>query len=58
MRDRDYHQNPRNQDVISKIHTISGGLAGGEESNSTRKDHTRKVNVEEVILLERPKTRN
>jgi hypothetical protein len=44
--------------VISKIHTILGGLAGGEESNSMRKDHTRKVNVEEVILLERPKRRN
>ena len=33
---------------------IYGRLAGGGESNSARKAHVRKVNVEKIIFLEWP----
>jgi hypothetical protein len=40
--------NPQNQMIVRKIHTISGGLAGGGESTSARKAHARSVHIDEV----------
>jgi hypothetical protein len=45
---------PQNQLIVKEIHTISRGLAGGGESTSARKAHTRSVHVEEVYQIERP----
>ena len=45
--------NPHNQLIIREIYTISSGLTGVDESMSVRKAHARKVNIEEVYLLER-----
>jgi hypothetical protein len=44
----------QNQDMIGEIHTIFEGLASGGDSNLARKAHTRRVNVKEVLLSERP----
>jgi hypothetical protein len=40
--------------VIAEIHTISGGLVGERGSIYARKAHARRVNVKEILLLERP----
>ncbi|XP_059441921.1 uncharacterized protein LOC132174251 [Corylus avellana] len=53
-RDREFHQ-PRHQDVVREIHTISGGLAGGGISSSSRKAYARRTKADnEVLLVERP----
>jgi hypothetical protein len=52
-----YRSITQNQDVIREIHTIFEGLASGGDSNSARKAHTRRVNVKEVLLFEKPKRR-
>ena len=39
---------------MREIHTISGGIAGGGESNSTRKAYARSMQNEEVYSLHRP----
>ena len=39
---------------MREIHTISGGIAGGEESNSARKAYARSMQSEEVYSLHRP----
>ncbi|XP_059450872.1 uncharacterized protein LOC132181637 [Corylus avellana] len=50
----DAHPPPQNHDVVGEILTISGGIAGGGESNSAKKAHARRVQTEEVLFLERP----
>jgi hypothetical protein len=44
----------QNQEVVQEIHTIFGGIAGGGESNSTRKAYARNMQGEEVYSLYRP----
>ena len=39
---------------MREIHTISGGIAGGGESNSARKAYARSMQSEEVYSLHRP----
>ena len=39
---------------MREIHTISGGITGGRESNSARKVYTRRIQSEEVYSLHRP----
>jgi hypothetical protein len=40
--------------VVKEIHTISGGIAGGGESNSARKAYARSMQGQEVYSLNRP----
>jgi hypothetical protein len=44
----------QNQEVVREIHTISGGIAGGGESNSARKAYARSMQGQEVYSLHRP----
>ena len=39
---------------MTKIHTISSGIASGGESNSARKTYARSIQSEEVYSLYRP----
>ncbi|XP_059453507.1 uncharacterized protein LOC132184045 [Corylus avellana] len=50
--DRDACPPPQNPNVVGEILTISGGIAGGGESNSARRAHARRVQTEEVLFLE------
>ncbi|XP_059441975.1 uncharacterized protein LOC132174318 [Corylus avellana] len=53
-RDREFHQ-PHHQDVVREIHTISGGLAGGGVSSSSRKAYARRTKANnEVLSVGRP----
>jgi hypothetical protein len=40
--------------VVRDIHTISGGIAGGGESNLARKAYARSMQGEEVYSLHKP----
>jgi hypothetical protein len=40
--------------VVREIHTIAGGIAGGGDSNSTRKAYARSLQGQEVYSLHRP----
>ena len=40
--------------MVGEIHTIYGGVAGGGQSNLARKAHARKMQAEEVFLLQWP----
>ena len=44
----------QNQEIVREIHTISGGIASGRESNSARKAYARSMQNEEVYSLHRP----
>jgi hypothetical protein len=44
----------QNQEVVREIHTISGGIVGGGESNSARKAYVRSMQSGEVYSLYRP----
>ena len=44
----------QNQEVVREIHSISGGIAGGGESNLARKVYDRSMKSEEVYSLHRP----
>ena len=44
----------QNQEIVREIHTISSGIAGGGESNSTRKVYARSIQNEKVYSLHRP----
>jgi hypothetical protein len=43
----------QNQEVVRKIHTIFGGIAGGGESNLARKAYAKSMQGEEVYSLHR-----
>jgi hypothetical protein len=45
----------RNQKVVREIHTISGGIAGGEESNSARKTYARSMQGQRCIHYTGPR---
>jgi ribonuclease HI len=51
---REEQQPHPNQEVVREIHTISGGIAGGGESNSARKAYARSMQGQEVYSLNRP----
>jgi hypothetical protein len=51
---REEHQPHPNQEMVREIHTISGGIAGGGESNSARKAYARSMQGQEVYSLHRP----
>jgi hypothetical protein len=51
---REEHQPHPNQEMVREIHTISGGIASGGESNSARKAYARSMQGQEVYSLHRP----
>ena len=44
----------QNQEIVREIHTISGEIVDGGESNSTRKAYARSMQNEEVYSLHKP----
>jgi hypothetical protein len=51
---REEHQPHPNQEMVREIHTISGGITGGGESNSAREAYARSMQGQEVYSLHRP----
>jgi hypothetical protein len=54
MNAREVQRPLQNQKVVRKIHTVSGGIVGGGESNSARKAYARSMQGQEVYSLHKP----